>query len=237
MATDHSTTALNIEQPAPPALRPAYLLSALLAVATLGSLLIDIPVSNFFCELQNNGPGDLRKFVSLFEAFAHTAGVIVIVLAVAVLDPMRRRAALRVAACAFGSGLVADFAKVLIGRTRPNELWANGLPESGWQTFLGLVPALQSETFSEGLRRGVQSFPSGHSAMAAGLAMGLAWLYPQGKWFFAFLAVMAMFQRIECGAHFPSDTLAGASLGVFFAATCCDPRLFGGWFDKWGCVK
>jgi membrane-associated phospholipid phosphatase len=175
--------------------------------------------------------------VSLFEAFAHTAGVLTIVLAIAVLDRQHARAALRVAACALGSGLLADLGKLLIGRTRPSELWSTGLPDAGWQTFLGLTPVLHAETFSEGLRRGVQSFPSGHSAMAAGLAMGLAWLYPQGKWFFAFLAAMAMLQRIESGAHFPSDTLAAASLGVLFATMCCDPRLLGGWFDQWRCVK
>jgi membrane-associated phospholipid phosphatase len=47
------------------------------------------------------------------------------------------------------------------------------------------------------------------------------------------LAVVAMLQRVECGAHFPSDTLAGAAVGSLVAALICDPRLFGRWFERW----
>lgn len=234
-----------LRRPAPPAntyelaswpatrLRRAYALAALLAVATLFALGIDIPTARFFLWMQERGPGDLRKAVALFETFAHTAGVLVIVLVIVVLDPQHRRSALRVAVSALGSGLLADVAKLLIGRTRPNEFWLTGFPDAAGNTFQGWIPVLQSESWSEGLRRGVQSFPSGHSAVAAGLAIGLTWLYPRGRWLFAALAALAMLQRLESGAHFPSDTLAGASIGVLFGTLCCDARWLGGIFDRW----
>jgi undecaprenyl-diphosphatase len=64
----------------------------------------------------------------------------------------------------------------------------------------------------------LQSFPSGHAATAAGLAVALAVLYPRGRWLFAVLAVLAALQRVEVQSHFPSDVLAGAALGCLTGA-------------------
>jgi membrane-associated phospholipid phosphatase len=49
------------------------------------------------------------------------------------------------------------------------------------------------------------------------LAATLANHYPRGRWWFATLAALAMLQRIDVGAHFPSDTLLGAALGTAIA--------------------
>lgn len=209
-----------------------YLLSSLLAVASLSAFVVDIQVSHYFSTVQESGLGDLRRIVMLFEAFAHGGGVAVILLAVASLDPQHRRAIPRLAACAFGAGLLNNLCKVLVGRTRPSEFWSTSWPDSVSQTFVGLMPAKHAG-WSELFERSVQSFPSGHSAVAAGLAVGLASLYPQGRWFFAFLAAMAMLQRVASGAHFPSDVLAGAAVGVLFAGVCQDRRLLGYWFNRW----
>ena len=82
-----------------------------------------------------------------------------------------------------------------------------------------LVPGMPVEG---GVRKSVElmSFPSGHAAVAAGLATALAWKYPHGRWIFGALAACAAFQRVESSAHFPSDVAWGAAIGVAAAAVC-----------------
>jgi membrane-associated phospholipid phosphatase len=65
---------------------------------------------------------------------------------------------------------------------------------------------------------GDHSFPSGHSAIAAGFAAALAWKYPRGRIYFIVFAVMAASQRIVSLAHFPSDACFGAALGLIGAS-------------------
>jgi undecaprenyl-diphosphatase len=75
----------------------------------------------------------------------------------------------------------------------------------------------------------MQAFPSAHTATAFGLAIGLTWLYPRGRWLFATFAVLVACQRIQSGAHFLSDTFFGAALGCVVAAVCIK---YVKWFDR-----
>ena len=75
-----------------------------------------------------------------------------------------------------------------------------------------------------------QSFPSGHTATAVGLAIALCWLYPQGCRLFAGLAVLVALQRIHSGAHFLSDTLVSAGLAVALAVVLFHFAPVGRWF-------
>jgi len=58
------------------------------------------------------------------------------------------------------------------------------------------------------------SFPSGHATTAFALAALLALWYP--RWAAGFLALAGLvgLSRVVLGAHFPSDVLAGAALGM-----------------------
>ncbi len=110
----------------------------------------------------------------------------------------------------YGAGLIAQLAKHLLPRLRPN---VSDLTADVWQTFVTSSADSQLPLAA----RDLQSYPSGHSATAFGLACGLAWLYPRGRWLFVVFAVLAMMQRIESGAHFVSDTLAGAAIASLTA--------------------
>jgi len=60
----------------------------------------------------------------------------------------------------------------------------------------------------------LNSFPSGHMAITAALAVATALLFPRLKWMlWAYVAAVA-FTRVMFGAHFPLDVLAGTALGV-----------------------
>ncbi|MFF0740025.1 bifunctional phosphatase PAP2/diacylglycerol kinase family protein [Streptomyces sp. NPDC004111] len=107
-----------------------------------------------------------------------------------------RRAAVRgVASLALASATVNTVGKRSVRRTRP---------------VLDAVPLIRQ------LKRQpvTTSFPSGHSASAAAFATGVA-LESQG-WGAAVAPVAGAvaLSRIYTGAHFPSDVLVGAALGV-----------------------
>jgi membrane-associated phospholipid phosphatase len=71
------------------------------------------------------------------------------------------------------------------------------------------------------------SFPSGHSAVAAGFAAALAFRYPHAAWFFAVVCLGAMLQRLVSSAHYPSDVFCGTAIGLLGAALCVEGRVRG----------
>src|SRR5262249_34897959 len=79
-----------------------------------------------------------------------------------------------------GAGLLADVAKVCISRTRPHSLDLATATFSS--TFNGLLPLFSSLS-------PVQSFPSGHTTTAAGMAVALGMMFPRGRWLFALMAL------------------------------------------------
>lgn len=196
------------------------------AVAAMGALALDMSVARYVSLI--GMPGDVRKLFSVSEVFAHGFGVALILLTVAVLDPRKRYRLPRVMWCAFGAGLGAQLAKNFFPRLRPQVC---DLTCTAWQTFVGSGATAYAHT-QQLATRDIQSFPSGHSATAVGLAIGLAWLYPRGRWLFALFAVLAMAQRLESTAHFLSDTLAGAALACLLAAVSWDNRALHGWFTR-----
>lgn len=179
-------------------------------LAAFAALAIDLPVARF---LRVHPPrGDLRRFLMLGETFGFGLSVGLIIVTAGVLDARRWRVVPRLALLSFGAGVSANIVKLLIARSRPLTIDLRG---DVWTTFLGLLPVSKIQ---DQWGYAAQSFPSAHTATAAGLAIGLATLYPQGRWLFAGFAVLAGLQRIVGGAHFLSDTLVGAALAFFIAA-------------------
>lgn len=191
-------------------LRKRFLLLAavglLLAPAALA---IDSGVTSFI--RSGKAPGDLRKLVTLAEVFGHGAGVGLILLAAAALDPIGLKRLPHLAACAIGSGLLADVGKLLVVRTRPG---ISDLSANAQATFLGWRPLVELPLAPGQSKSLYQSFPSGHTATAVGLAIALAIAYPRGRWFFAAMACLAAAQRVFDGHHFLSDTVVGASVAL-----------------------
>lgn len=218
-------------------MRRWLLLALILAAAGVMALAIDLPVAQICLSEGRAGAtkihlgGDLRKAINLSEVFAHGFGVLFIVLTVFVLDQAGRRTLLRILACSYGSGLLADIIKLLVSRFRPRaffethqELSAAGVLD----TFNGWLPLL-------GAGHAGQGTPSAHAATAAGLAVALGWRYPRGRWLFACFAGLAALQRVVIGAHFVSDTFWGAAIGCLLASLCIYGRWPGGMFDRWEC--
>ena len=121
----------------------------------------------------------------------------------------------RWAAATFAAGMSANVVKLGVARVRPHAVAEKmgtdlGSFASAADTFGPFFPPL-------GASSAWQSFPSGHAATAAGLAIALSWLYPHARWAFFALAALACFQRLASHAHYLSDVCWGAGLGTVVA--------------------
>jgi membrane-associated phospholipid phosphatase len=124
------------------------------------------------------------------------------------------RAFTKMIAATYLGGLLADVIKVSVERVRPRAADLAGV--ASWLgTFGDASLAVEKPHLSD-----LMSFPSGHSAVAAGLAAALTWRYPHGWALFAMLAAATATQRVVTSAHYPSDVACGAAVGLIGAACC-----------------
>jgi membrane-associated phospholipid phosphatase len=194
--------------------------AAVLAGLGVAALALDVPVAAWV--KAGNCPDVIVKLCSLSEVFGHGLGVAAIVAIIAVVDPWHRYAIPRILAASLGSGLLADFFKLLLARSRPYHFDLTG---RGLDTFLNWFPLLRNGSWE-------QSFPSAHMATAAGLAIVLACFYPRGRWLFPALAGLVGLQRVFEESHFLSDALWGAAVGCIFAPLCVYGSRLSRGFDR-----
>jgi membrane-associated phospholipid phosphatase len=202
------------------------LIATAVTLACLGGLALSIDVDVARWCKTGHLPKELLRFLNFSEVFGHGLGVGTLLVAAAVLDPslagrrvMPRLGRLplspdwaRMVAATFAGGIMANVIKELaVDRVRPRAADLTAAA-SAFATF-GNTLATHVASHAD-----VNSFPSGHSATAAGLAAALAWKYPRGTGLFAVLAASAAAQRVATSAHYPSDVLFGAALGLACAA-------------------
>jgi membrane-associated phospholipid phosphatase len=187
---------------------------------------IDLPVA-VWCKAHRL-PGEVGRLINLLEISGHSLGAAVILIAAVTLDrtlkfprPGRfgaaERAFVRMVSATYLGGLVVDGIKASLERVRPRAADLAGLV-SPFATFGDGALAVERPHLAD-----LMSFPSGHSAVAAGLAAALSWRYPHGTPLFAALAATAALQRVVTSAHYPSDVAFGAAVGLAAAAVCLGP--------------
>ena len=153
--------------------------AAVLGGLGVAALALDAPLARWV--QGGNCPGFVAKVADLAEVFGHGLGIGLLVVVIAVLDPWHRYAIPRILAAALGSGIAANVFKLFLGRTRPLHFDLDG---RGLESFTDWLPMLGNHSWN-------QSFPSSHTAVAAGLAVVLAAFYPRGRWLFPGLAILA----------------------------------------------
>ena len=189
-----------------------------LAIAGIAALALDIPVTLFLKAKPLHK--ELARILNLAEIGGHGTGAAMILIgALVIARPNWRRfsdrlLALRLIGGTYLGGLIVDIFKLLIPRVRPH----SAMLESSSQAM---------DTFGRQLleagshsRSALMSFPSGHAAVAFGLAASLSWYFPAGRPAFIALAILASLQRLFSGAHYLSDLCIGAGLGLVGAWLC-----------------
>ncbi len=148
-------------------------------------------------------PGDVLALLDFVGSFGHGNTCLLAILLIWNLDRSGRHGIQLVLGSTVLAGVVASILKVTVHRARP------------------FIPPFSADGLSLGSNRGttifdngMQSFPSGHTATAFALAMALSVMYPQGKRFFFFLAILVGLQRVATQNHFPSDVVVGAMIGI-----------------------
>jgi undecaprenyl-diphosphatase len=96
------------------------------------------------------------------------------------------------------AGIANDLIKILVGRSRPGLLLDKDI--------YGFQPFTNQYYYA--------SFPSGHANTIGALCYGLYRVSGRLKWALLTIALAVMASRVILGAHFPSDVLFGAYLGV-----------------------
>lgn len=97
------------------------------------------------------------------------------------------------------SGLLTDALKIIFARYRPIMLY-----ESGKYGF----------TFFKFSSARMLSFPSGHANTIFAFITALYLIKPRYRFAYFAIAVLVAASRVITGAHFPSDVIAGAYIGV-----------------------
>ena len=161
-------------------------------------------------------PGDLKRIVTLSEIFAHGFGIAVVGGCIWLLSSSHRKLVPRIVMCAVWPALGVHLVKLMVARFRPikyfDELSQAHFPGRISETFLGFMPGEHlNTTYVQ------QSFPSAHAATAWGLAIGLSWAFPKGRWFFVGIAVLAAIQRVTSFAHWASDVFCGIAIAFLMA--------------------
>jgi len=95
-------------------------------------------------------------------------------------------------------GITANIIKQIVGRARPGIVDKAGI--------YGFSPFEFEHAY--------QSFPSGHATTAGSLAVILMLWHPRARIPLLLAMVMLACGRIPAGAHYPSDVVAGFSLGA-----------------------
>lgn len=147
--------------------------------------------------------GDVARETMWLAQYGQFTCVVCIALTIWLIDPAKRRfIPLLIIAVLVAAG-TATVVKLASGRVRPNH------EHSG--QFNGPFAEHKSAN---------RSFPSGHTTSAFALSAVLAGLYPRGRMLFWTLATACGLLRWVQDAHWLSDVLAGAALGLFVAHIC-----------------
>ena len=185
------------------------------------ALLVDVPLAVWMADKPLHK--EITRILNLAEIGGHGTGAAMILIAALGCSRLNwrrqveRRLAWRLIGGTFLGSLVVDLLKLLIPRVRPRVAQLENAG-SVLDTF-----GRQLLEAGDHSRSALMSFPSGHAAVAAGLAASLCWFYPSTRPAVVGLAILASLQRISSSSHYLSDICFGAAFGLA-GALLCIPR-------------
>ncbi|NPA04012.1 MAG: phosphatase PAP2 family protein [Epsilonproteobacteria bacterium] len=166
-----------------------------LGFAFLSVLYLDAPLAYYF---HNNHLAIFKSITELGNAFYYLVGFLGLFLWFRYKEKLDKAVEmLYLFFSVFLSGVLVAIPKILIGRPRPKLFFQGESFYPQWLEFKGSL----------------WSMPSGHSATAFAVGVGLALLYPRYRWFFIALAALVAISRVVLTKHYLSDIIVGALIG------------------------
>ena len=176
----------------------AYSIALVLAGALLSFIFLDRAIAEFF----HTHPLPFFSFItSLGNAAPYLVVSLLFFLWYRNKNKLFAKKALFIFASIAISGIIVDILKILIARPRPKIYFSEHLYMPEFFKF----------------KAAFWSMPSGHSATAFALGVGLGLLYPKKKYLFWFLAALVALSRVVLTQHFLSDVLVGGMIGAVTA--------------------
>jgi membrane-associated phospholipid phosphatase len=179
---------------------------------------LDGAIASYF--RANSPRGDLRRELEFVQQFGAITSCVLIAGVIAMLDAPRRRVLPRAVGAIVATAAGVWVLKCLIGRPRPR-LDEPSLLLGPWQTFTWTRGGEPLTAYAWEFWKGpsdLWSMPSSHTSAACALACVLARLYPRLIPLMVLLAALVGTARVVLGAHYPSDVIVGATLGLCIAA-------------------
>jgi membrane-associated phospholipid phosphatase len=142
----------------------------------------------------------LKWFLKLPGFFGFT---VILAVVIQLRHPLRWRASTFLLLCGATSG-ANQLMKYIAGRTRPYRT-LSGYSDLLTPFQLHPFPSFDSKNLC---------FPSGHAALAFATAASLSILWPRWRWGFYAVATVVAVERVMENAHWFSDAVAAAAMGV-----------------------
>lgn len=195
--------------------------AVLLAMAFLP---FDGPISR---GVRNMKPGgDLRRELEALQQYGQFSASVLAALIILLLDGRRARRLLDWAV-AMGVGILAvNFVKMFVGRPRPKFddplyfLWPFGAYPVSEKA--GVRHAWE---FWGGISSDLWSMPSSHTVYAVVMSVVLTRMYPRFLPVGVVLATLVGVCRVWFGAHYPSDVVVGAGIGLVVGHWAMNARI------------
>jgi len=128
---------------------------------------------------------------------------VILAVVIQLVHPMRWRASVFLLFCGATSG-ANQIIKYVAGRARPYRT-LSGYSDLLTPFQLHPFPSFDSKNLC---------FPSGHAALAFATAASLSILWPRWRWGFYAVAAIVAVERVMENAHWFSDAVAAAALGI-----------------------
>jgi membrane-associated phospholipid phosphatase len=171
----------------------------------IGATMLDAPTARFMqgsgCQSFLESHRIVREILKLPGWFPFT--LVAVILPASLLHPRRWRAGLFML-LATATAASNQLFKFLLGRTRPFK------PPDG----SGRPVPFEVHPLAWHVKN--LSFPSGHACLAFATAAALAMLWPRSRWQFVWygVATLVAIERVAENAHWLSDAVFGAALGI-----------------------
>lgn len=185
------------------------------AVLFAGALMSDRAVAQWVKDTRPIPRGSpLKTWIKPFGDFKYVALLLPMLV---IAHPARWRAGAALLLASAMCGMLYG-GKWFVGRHRP--FYRGELEPFALHPFIDGLPGI---FYAKAL-----TFPSGHACLAFAAASCLAALAPRGAAAYYLVAATVAAERVLEGAHYPSDIVAGAALGL--CSTWLALRLCDGWF-------